>query len=106
MPARSDGPRSRSLARAAGLLSIWLLLLIFIVYPLAMLLLRAFFADGQFTLDALIAAVKSTRNLRALRNSLILAFLVGPAGCAGRTFFSLSPRAGQCLPPAAWRDAR
>jgi len=38
--------------RAAGLLAIWLFLLVFIVYPLVMLLLRAFLADGEFTLDA------------------------------------------------------
>ncbi len=90
MPAKSNGPHPRSLARAAGLLSIWLLLLVFIVYPLAMLLLRAFFADGQFTLDAFIAAVKSTSNLRALRNSLILAFLVGAAGTLVGLVFALT----------------
>jgi iron(III) transport system permease protein len=90
MPAKSSGPHPRGLARAAGLLAIWLLLAVFIVYPLAMLLLRAFFADGQFTLDALIAAVKSTSNLRALRNSLLLAFLVGAAGTFAGLVFALT----------------
>src|SRR5436305_4916918 len=90
MAAKSNGPHPRGLARAAGLLSIWLLLLVFIVYPLAMLLLRAFFADGQLTLDAFIAAVKSTGNLRALRNSLTLAFLVGAAGTLVGLVFALA----------------
>jgi len=40
-----------------GLLGIWLLLLIFIVYPLLMLLSRPFFNDGQLSLQALLAAV-------------------------------------------------
>lgn len=72
--------RSDRLARTGGLLLIWLLLLIFIVYPLLMLLSRAFVDDGHFTLGALTAAVKSSSNLRALRNSLILAGMVGVAG--------------------------
>src|SRR4051794_22317843 len=90
MSAKPNGSYRRGIARAAGLLSIWLLLFVFIVYPLAMLLLRAFFADGQLTLDALIAALKSTSNLRALRNSLLLAFLVGAAGTLVRLVFALT----------------
>ena len=43
----------RNLARAALLAFVWLLLLVFIIYPLAMLLARAFSTDGQFTADAL-----------------------------------------------------
>jgi iron(III) transport system permease protein len=72
--------RSDRFARTGGLLLIWLLLLIFIVYPLLMLFSRAFVDDGHFTLGALIAAVKSSSNLRALRNSLVLAGMVGGAG--------------------------
>ena len=68
------------MARTGGLLLIWLLLLIFIVYPLLMLLSRAFIDDGHFTVGALITAVKSSSNLRALRNSLLLAGMVGLAG--------------------------
>ena len=65
--------------REGGLLVIWLLLLLFIVYPLAMLLQRAVFDDGTLTLGAFGAALKSPSNLRALRNSLELAALVGLA---------------------------
>jgi iron(III) transport system permease protein len=84
---RRDTTRSDGLVRTGGLLLIWLLLVIFIVYPLLMLLARAFIDDGQFTVGALIAAVKSSSNLRALRNSLLLATMVGVAGTLiGMTF--------------------
>ena len=66
--------------RAGGLLAIWLLLLIFIVYPLLMLLGRAFVDDGHLSFNALVSAVTATKNLRALGNSLLLAMMVGVAG--------------------------
>jgi iron(III) transport system permease protein len=72
--------RLEKLLRAGGLLAIWLLLLIFIVYPLLMLLARAFADDGHLSLQALIAAVTAPKNLRALGNSLLLAMMVGVAG--------------------------
>jgi iron(III) transport system permease protein len=66
--------------RRGGLLAIWLLLLIFIVYPLLMLLSRAFVDNGQLSLGGLLAAVTAPKNLRALGNSLLLAMMVGVAG--------------------------
>lgn len=66
--------------RSGGLLGIWLLLLIFIVYPLLMLFSRAFFDDGHLSLQTLGAAITAPKNLRALGNSLLLAMLVGVAG--------------------------
>ncbi len=76
--------------REGGLLLIWLLLLLFVVYPLAMLLQRAVFDNGALSLGALSGALKSPSNLRALRNSLELAALVGLAGTASA--FSLRSR--------------
>jgi iron(III) transport system permease protein len=70
------------LARQGSLLFIWLLLLLFVVYPLAMLLQRAVFDNGALSLGTLSAALKSSSNFRALRNSLELAALVGIAGTA------------------------
>ena len=82
--ARRNGLRSivspEKWLRAGGLLAIWLLLLIFIVYPLLMLLSRAFVDDGHLSLQALFSAVTAPKNLRALGNSLLLAMLVGVAG--------------------------
>ena len=66
--------------RTGGLLLIWVMLLVFVVYPLLMLLSRAFLDDRQLTLGAVIAAIKSPSTLRAFRNSLLLATLVGIAG--------------------------
>jgi len=101
VPAQPMAPRPCSVARVAGLLAIWLLLLVFIVYPLLMLLLRAFLADGGFTLDALFAALKSTSNLRALRNSLLLAFLVGAAGTLVGLAFALALERANLRPRTA-----
>ena len=65
---------------AGGMLGLWLLLLLFIVYPLAMLLARAFYDGGHLALGPLLSTIESPNNLRALRNSLLLALLVGVAG--------------------------
>jgi iron(III) transport system permease protein len=77
MPATA---RPRRLMRTIGLSGIWLLLLLFIVYPLLMLLSRAFIDGGHLTFDALLATLKSPSSLRALRNSLLLALMVGVVG--------------------------
>jgi iron(III) transport system permease protein len=90
MIAATSALRPRNLARALLLLAIWLLLLVFIVYPLVMLLTRAFSTDGRFTVEALLAAIQSPSNLRALRNSLVLAFLVGAAGTLIGLAFALA----------------
>ena len=82
--------RPRRTLRAAGLFAIWLLLLAFIVYPLVMLVLRAFVEDGHLTLDALLAALNSKNNLRALGNSLLLGVMVGVAGTFVGLIFALT----------------
>src|ERR1700719_4179266 len=81
--------------REGGLLVIWLLLLLFIVYPLVMLLQRAVFDNGTLTLGAFSAALKSPSNLRALRNSLELAALVGAAGTAIGFVFAFTVERGR-----------
>src|SRR5665213_3880804 len=54
---RRNAVRSENWLRRGGLLAIWLLLLIFIIYPLLMLLARAFVDDGHLSLQALHSAV-------------------------------------------------
>ena len=76
--------------RGGGLLAIWLLLLIFIVYPLVMLLSRAFVDDGHISLNALFSAITAAKNLRALGNSLLLAMLVGVAGTLAGLIFAFT----------------
>ncbi len=82
--------RSQIWLRGGGLLAIWLLLLIFIVYPLLMLLSRAFIDDGQLNLGALISAITAAKNLRALGNSLLLAMLVGVTGTLAGLIFAFT----------------
>jgi iron(III) transport system permease protein len=92
--ARRNGLRSivrtQGWLRGGGLLAIWLLLLIFIVYPLLMLLSRAFVDDGYLSLNALFSAVTAPKNLRALGNSLLLAMLVGVAGTLAGLIFAFT----------------
>jgi iron(III) transport system permease protein len=76
--------------RGGGLLAIWLLLLIFIVYPLAMLLLRAFVDDGHLSPQVLLSTLTAPKNLRALGNSLLLAMLVGVAGTVVGLIFAFT----------------
>lgn len=68
------------LAGAGGMAVLWALLVLFILYPLATLLLRTVYDDGRLSFAPLVQAVQSASNLRALRNSLVLALLVGVAG--------------------------
>src|ERR1700710_407912 len=81
--------RPEAWLRRCGLLGIWLLLLIFIVYPLLMLFSRAFLDDGHLSLQALLAAITALKILRALGNSLLLAMVVGVAGTLLGLIFAL-----------------
>ncbi len=85
-----SGPRLGRLASTAGLAVLWLLLLVFVIYPLVMLLLRAFETDGHVRLAPLIATITNSNTLRALRNSLELALLVGVAGTLIGLMFALA----------------
>lgn len=80
---------------AGAMLALWGLMLLFIVYPLGALLLRTVFEDGSFSAAPLLAAVQNPSNLRALRNSLVLALAVGLAGTlVGLVFAFTVERAG------------
>src|SRR3954464_5570211 len=61
---------------------LWLLLGVFVLYPLIELIRRALSDDAGLTLAPLIAAIHSKSNLRAFGNSLLLATLVGICGTA------------------------
>ncbi|HEY3919854.1 MAG TPA: hypothetical protein VGL83_18835, partial [Stellaceae bacterium] len=81
---------------------IWLLLLLFVVYPLVMLSQRAVFDDGGLSLGAFGATLKSPSNLRALRNSLELAALVGSAGTAIGFVFAFTVERVRLAEPVRW----
>jgi iron(III) transport system permease protein len=69
--------------RLFAIVILWLLLALFVLYPLLELVRRALSDDHGLTLAPLVAAVNSKSNLRAFANSLLLATLVGACG----TFF-------------------
>src|SRR5258708_26389612 len=69
--------------RLVVVIVLWLLLGVFVLYPLIELIRRALSDDAGFRLAPLIAAINSKSNLHAFGNSLLLATLVGVCG----TFF-------------------
>jgi iron(III) transport system permease protein len=74
---------------------LWLLLGVFILYPIGCLLARAFTEDGALTIHPLLAVAADPNNQRALANSLLLALLVGAGGTVLAFVFAFtSARAG------------
>ncbi len=69
-------------ALAATVAALWLLLGLFVVYPLTMLAARVFWDHGVFTVAGLASIVTDRHQVRAFGNSLLLASLVGVAGTA------------------------
>jgi iron(III) transport system permease protein len=60
--------------------ALWLLLGLFVLYPLAMLLARVFVDQGQLSVAGLAAIVGDRHQIAAFRNSLVLGALVGVIG--------------------------
>ncbi|HBC69931.1 MAG: iron ABC transporter permease [Duodenibacillus sp.] len=73
-PARADT------ATRLSVLMLWLLLGVFVVYPLARLLMMTFWSDGGFTLENLKPFVSSWYDRQSAVNSIILGCSVGLAG--------------------------
>jgi iron(III) transport system permease protein len=82
-------------ALLAAILAVWILLLLFVLYPLAHLLERAFVDEGRFTLEPLLSSLVDRGHQAAFANSLILATTVGVLGTALGFLFALTAvRAG------------
>ena len=71
-----------------------LLLLVFVLYPLACLIARAFTVDGAASFTPVFTALGDANNLRALRNSLVLAFLVAVVGTVAGFLFAFAVERG------------
>ncbi len=69
---------------------LWALLSLFILFPLAWLLLRTFTEGGTFTLGNLVAILKDPNHRQSFWNSLLLAALVGSAGTILGFFFAFT----------------
>ena len=80
---------------AVAVLSLWLLLALFVVYPLAMLLARVLFDHGTFTTAGLAAVVTDRHQMRAFWNSLLLGSLVGIVGTLLGFLFAFTAARGR-----------
>jgi iron(III) transport system permease protein len=82
-------------ARGLTLIALWLLLALFVIYPLLMMLSAAFIEDGRLSIAPLIAIVAKPSHRTAFLNSLLLGLLVGFLGTAlGFLFAFTVSRAG------------
>jgi len=95
-PAGSRAPGARrDPALLATVTVLWVLLGLFVLFPLASLLARVLLDGGRLTLAGAVAILGDPHQLRALRNSLLLASLVGAAGTGLGFLFALTAtRAG------------
>jgi iron(III) transport system permease protein len=83
---------------AGAVVVLWLLLGLFILYPLACLLASVFAEDGALTLRPLLAVAGDPNNRRAFANSLLLALLVGGGGTVLAFLFAFTAARAR-LPP-------
>ena len=80
---------------AAAVLALWLLLGLFVVYPLAMLFVRMLTDHGTFTTAGIAAILTDRHQVRAFWNSLLLATLVGVAGTVLGFLFAFTAARGR-----------
>ena len=78
---------------------LWLLLALFVVYPLAMLFARMLTDHGAFTTAGIAAVLTDRHQVRAFWNSLLLGLLVGLIGTAFGFLFAFAAARGR-LPRA------
>jgi iron(III) transport system permease protein len=80
MPAVRAGPARRDRTFVVAIAILWVLLALFVAYPLAMLLGRVFIDHGTLNFSGLGAILTDRHQVRAFGNSLSLALLVGVLG--------------------------
>lgn len=80
--AAASGRGVRDPALVVTVCALWLLLALFVVYPLLAMLATAFAQDGQLSLGPLTAVLQKPGTQRAFLNSLLLGALVGLIGTA------------------------
>jgi len=90
---RASGHRDPVVAVTA--LVLWLLLALFVVYPLGMLFARMVVDQGGFTTAAIAKILTDRNQIRAFWNSLLLATLVGALGTAVGFLFAFTAARGR-----------
>ena len=88
---------------ALAVLALWLLLALFVVYPLGMLLARVLLDRGTLSTAGIAAVLSDRHQLQAFWNSLLLAFLVGVVGTLLGYLFAFTAARGAL--PRALRTA-
>ena len=94
MPSTAAGLR-RGPAVSLTVLVLWLLLGLFVVYPLAALFARVLFDHGRFTPDGIAAILTDRHQLRAFGNSLLLGLGVGIGGTLMGFLFAFTASRGK-----------
>ncbi len=91
---------SRDLPLTAAILVLWLLLALFVIFPLVMLFARIGQGDDGFSWSSIAAIVLNKHQIRAFGNSLLLATLVGATGTVLGFLFAFTVSRAS-LPPRA-----
>ena len=94
MPSTAAGLR-RDPAVSLTVLVLWLLLGLFVVYPLAALFARVLFDHGRFTPGGIAAILTDRHQLRAFGNSLLLGLGVGIGGTLVGFLFAFTASRGK-----------
>jgi iron(III) transport system permease protein len=81
--------------RRADVVVLWLLLALFVVYPLAALVARVLFDHGRFTPEGIAAILADRHQLRAFGNSLLLGVGVGIGGTLIGFLFAFTAARGR-----------
>src|SRR5215475_9552041 len=87
-------------ARGVTLVTLWLLLALFVIYPLLMMLAAAFLEGGRLTIAPLLAILAKPSHRSAFLNSLLLGLLVGLIGTALGFLFAFTVSRARLRP--AW----
>jgi iron(III) transport system permease protein len=80
---------------AGAAFALWALLALFVIYPLAMLLVRVLTDQGHFSLTGLAGILTDRHQVRAFWNSLLLATLVGLVGTVLGFVFAFTAARGR-----------
>ncbi len=85
----------RDPAVTGAVVVLWLLLALFVLYPLGALLGRVLFENGTFTFSGIVKVLADKHQQRAFWNSLLLAFIVGIGGTLIGFLFAFTAARGR-----------
>ncbi len=85
----------RDPAVTGAVVVLWLLLALFVLYPLGALLGRVLFENGIFTFSGIVKVLADKHQQRAFWNSLLLAFIVGIGGTLIGFLFAFTAARGR-----------